>query len=100
MCVKNIFGGTMIFKYETSDGTGWYKNFKECWNNEPKVKGKEKTIYLVSYWKRDNGECWHIVEELPLHKRPSLKMVKEFMEESMFPKIHCECDFSDCLNYD
>lgn len=95
MCVKNIFGGTMIFKYETSDGTGWYKNFKECWDNEPKEKGKEKTIFLVSYWKHKDGLEWHLVEELPLHKRPTLKQVRNFMRESMLPKAHCYCDFTN-----
>lgn len=96
MCIKNIFGGTMIFKYETSDGTGWYKNFKECWDNEPKVKGEEKTIFLVSYWKDKDGLTWNLVEELPLHKRPTLKQVRNFMRESMLPKPHCYCDFSNC----
>ena len=96
MSKTRIFGGTMIFKYENSDGTGWYKNFKECWDNEPRVKGKEKTIYLVSYWKEDDNESWCLVEEMPLHKRPSLKMVKDFMKESMLPKPHCYCDFSNC----
>ena len=95
MCMKNIFGGTMIFKYETSDGTGWYKNFKECWDNEPKERGKEKTIFLVSYWKDKDGLEWHLVEELPLHKRPTLKQVRNFMRESMLPKAHCYCDFTN-----
>lgn len=90
-----IFGGTMIFKYETSDGTGWYKNFIDAWQAEPKLNGK-KTIYLVSYWKEDDNESWCLVEEMPLHKRPSLKMVKDFMRESMLPKPHWYCDFSNC----
>lgn len=96
MSKTRIFGGTMIFKYETSDGTGWYKNFIDAWKAEPKEKGKEKTIYLVSYWREDNDGTWCLVEKMPLHKRPSLKKVKDFMRESMLPKQHCYCDFTNC----
>lgn len=94
MSKTRIFGGTMIFKYETSDGCGWYKNFKECWNNEPKELGKEKTIFLTSYWKEDDDDSWCLVEELPLHKKPTFKMVRDFIKESMLPKPHCECNFN------
>lgn len=94
MSKTRIFGGTMIFKYETSDGTGWFKNFIDAWQAEPKLNG-EKTIYLVSYWKKDDDKSWCLVEEMPLHKRPSLKKVKDFMRESMLPKPHCYCDFSN-----
>lgn len=89
-----IYGGTMIFKYETSDGCGWFKNFADAWKSEPIRENREKTIYLVSYWKEDNDGSWCLVDELALHKRPTLHKVKKFMKESMLPKAHCYCDFS------
>ena len=94
MSLKNVFDGTMVFMYEHSNGAGCYKNFKECWDNEPKKMGKEKTIFLTSYWKDKDGMIW-LVEELPLHKRPTLKQVRNFMRESMLPKAHCQCDFTN-----